>query len=118
MGQTANGAPWPESTAPVRDGSAAIRALAEWVDPRAYLRYMANSGGYTTNSNGGISIPTPFQNVVVGVATPQISAYGYSWNRASSGAPPGVVWFNFVDVRLAAVVPNVFAIIDYIVMGY
>lgn len=116
MGQTPQGLPWPEPTAPVRDGSAAIRALAEAVSPRTPYEVLAGSGGYATNSNGGISITTPFNNVVVGLAASQYTAAGYLWQRAS-GAPPGTIWFQFIDPS-GNTVPNSFGILDFIVMGY
>lgn len=125
MGTTASGLPWPDGTAPVRDGDNAIKALADAVDARSAkspagvaLTTWATSGGYTTNSQGGVAIPVPFQTVIMGQANPQITAYGYSWNRASTGPPPGTVWFNLVDVTARTFVPNVFSVMDVMVMGY
>lgn len=117
MGTTANGLPWPEPTAPVRDGAAAVRALAEAVDPKAPFKVFAGSGGFTVNAQGGIAINLPFQTIVTGIAAAQTTAYGYGWNRAS-GSPAGVVWFNFVDIVAHTTAPNVFAVIDYYVVGY
>ena len=119
MGNTAQaGLPWPEPTAPVRDGAAAMRALAEALDPRVPLKVFAGSGGYTTNSGGGLALTVPFQTVTFGLAWTEINAYGYGWYRASTGPPPATVWFNFVDLAARAYVPNIFAIINYIVMGF
>jgi len=64
-----------------------------------------------------VAINVPFQTVVMAQANPQATAYGYSWNRDSS-APGGLVWFQFTDVVNKAAVPNVFAVMDFIVMGY
>jgi hypothetical protein len=81
------------------------------------IRIVASSGGYTTNQFGGVAIPVPFQTVVMGQGNAQATAYGYSWNRDPS-APAGNVWFQFTDVVAHAATPNVFAIIDWIAMGY
>ena|SRR6478752_4790833 len=125
MGTTAKGAPWPDGTAQVRDGDNAIKALADWIDPLVAatpggvaLKAWVTSGGYTTNSQGGVAITVPFQTVIMGQANPQITAYGYSWNRASTGPPPGTVWFNLVDVTARTFVPNAFSVMDVLVMGY
>jgi hypothetical protein len=117
MGTTASGLPYPEPTAPVRDGALAIRQLAEAIDPRANLKSFAGSGGYTTNEFGGVALNVPFQTITFGMANPQATAYGYSWNR-DSRAPAGLVWFQFCDVVNKAAMPNVFAVMDYIVEGY
>jgi hypothetical protein len=53
MGTTAGGLPWPEPTLPVRDGAAAIRALAEAIDARV-------AGGLlvaVTGADGMIYVP-------------------------------------------------------------
>lgn len=124
MGQTAGGLPWPEPSAPVRDGALAIRQLAEVLDPRMAhsdggmpIRITASSGGYTTNQFGGVAINVPFQTVVMGQGNAQASAYGYTWNR-DPAAPAGVVWFQLCDTATKAAVPNVFSLIDWVVMGY
>ena len=77
----------------------------------------AGSGGYTVNAQGGIALNLPFPNIVVGIGATQASAYGFTWNRSPS-APAGVVWFQFTDVVNHNYAPNVFAIIDYFVLGY
>jgi hypothetical protein len=82
------------------------------------LKVFAGSGGYTTNSAGGVALPVPFQTVTMAIANTQINAYGYAWYRASNGPPPGVAWLNFVDIAARNYVPNVFAIMDYVIMGY
>lgn len=46
MGTTSGGLPWPEPTAPVRDGAAAIRSLAEAIDSRT-------AGGLVVAVTGG-----------------------------------------------------------------
>lgn len=125
MGTTSKGAPYPVGTDKVVDGDNAIKALADWINPLIAetptgqaLRAWVTSGGYTTNSQGGVAITVPFQTVIMGQANPQITSYGYSWNRASTGPPPGTVWFNLVDVTGRTFVANAFAVMDIIVMGY
>jgi hypothetical protein len=60
MGQTTNGLPWPEPTAPVRQGSADIRALAEAVETRGGGRDLqAGQTIVTTNQFGQFRITPP-----------------------------------------------------------
>jgi hypothetical protein len=63
MGTTAHGLPWPEPTAPVRDGSAAIRALAEALENRGGgLDVQAGQTIVTTNQFGQFRI-TPVRAI-------------------------------------------------------
>jgi hypothetical protein len=63
MGSTVNGLPWPEPTAPVRDGAAAIRALAEALENRGGGRdVQAGQTIVTTNQFGQFRI-TPARTI-------------------------------------------------------
>lgn len=115
---TPHGLPWPEPTNPVRDGAAAIRSLAEYVDPRVPWEVYATSGGYTTNQFGGIALTTPFNNVVLGVAQMRTSGYAPIVLQSSNGAPASTYWVNAYNVDDHSLVFNTFIVIDVIVMGY
>ena len=63
MGFTAQGLPWPEPTAPVRDGAAAIKALADALNARGSgFSWVAAKVSVTTSSTGIalVSFPVPF----------------------------------------------------------
>jgi hypothetical protein len=59
MGTTPNGLPWPEGTAPVRDGDNAIKALAEKIDPRLPLGMTGVYGNYTVGAQGFCTVTFP-----------------------------------------------------------
>ena len=109
MGSTASGLPYPEPTAPVREGAQAIRALAEALDPRAPKRTWSGRGGYSTNSQGGIAINLPFVAATV-VATSE--AGGYMWMRPGLATPATTVWLNYIDTRTGGIVANTFGIVN------
>jgi hypothetical protein len=56
MGATANGYPWPEPTAPVRDGAAAVRALAEHDQRQTPWAMRAGWGGGNTDVSGYVRV--------------------------------------------------------------
>lgn len=116
MGQTSHQLPWPEPTAPVRDGAAAIRALAEVLDPRVPFQMTVISGGFTTAAGGGIAFTVPFQNVV-GAAAMLVGSGAIGMQRAS-GSPPGQVWINPFNTTNGQLVTNTFMALDLIVWGY
>jgi len=67
MGNTTGGLPWPEPSAPVRDGAVAIRNLAESVDTRygSKKKHYINWDG-NTDVNGLFSIAVPTTSVIYG----------------------------------------------------
>lgn len=116
MGTSPNGAPWPDGTAQVRDGDNAIKALADWFDPRAPYVVAVYSGGYTTNSYGGITFNLPFQTVhaaavaYVGTGSPIIL-------QRSPAAPAGQAWVNAINSTNGSIVANTFIQVDVVVWG-
>jgi hypothetical protein len=60
MGQTAGGLPYPEPTMPVRDGAAAIKALADALQTRgAGARWVVDKQNVTTGSTGYAVVTYP-----------------------------------------------------------
>jgi hypothetical protein len=117
MGTTPHGAPYPDGTGKVVDGDNAIKALAEWIDPRSPWKVYATSGGYTTNSFGGIILTVPF-TAVLGVAQLRTSAGTAVYLQSSSGPPPaGQYWLNAFKLSDNTPQINTFLVVDVIVMG-
>lgn len=52
MGTTTHGLPWPEPTAPVRDGAAAVKALAEMVDKQHPATIRTGQVNISTDATG------------------------------------------------------------------
>jgi hypothetical protein len=74
MGNTTGGLPWPEPTMPVRDGAAAIRALAEATDKIHYpphLSFYVFDKNVTTDGNGLFLVAwaPPIVGIVGGIIT-------------------------------------------------
>jgi hypothetical protein len=58
-GTTPNGFPYPAASEPVRDGAAAIQALATAIDPRLPYRVHKIFGNYTTTAGGLATVTCP-----------------------------------------------------------
>jgi len=116
MGTAPNGAPWPDGTAQLRDGDNAIKALADWVDSRAPYQMVLFSGGYTTNSYGGITFTLPFPTVYA-VAALYVGTGAPIGMQRSPAAPAGQVWANAYNTTNGDVVANTFIQVDVIVWG-
>jgi hypothetical protein len=93
MGTTGTLLPYPEPTAPVRDGAAAIKALADRLTvqtPAPRLWFAA--AGYSTNGTGDIAVQTALGAVDGGLII--LSGTGVVTWAKLTGAPPGVLWFR------------------------
>jgi hypothetical protein len=116
MGTTSTGLPYPDGTAPVRDGDNAIKALADELNKRTPWKSVQTSGGYSTNAYGGIVLTIPFPSAVLAVgAVAMEQAIGL---RRSTAAPAGQCWINAYNTMTGALVVNTFLVIDVIIMGY
>ena len=83
MGQTTGGLPWPEPTAPVRDGSVNIRSLAEATDTRyGSKRKHYIDKAQNTDVNGLLDIDVPTTATIYGCVV---------YERASDQNPNGPV---------------------------
>jgi hypothetical protein len=102
MGLTPSGLPWPEPSAPVQQGAAAIRALAEAIDPRASYKAMVVGGNYTTDAQGYFVINVPsgavngfmvdyfgtFQPILINPYNAGGTGVGFKvWSMGGTGAP-------------------------------
>lgn len=116
MGTTPHGAPYPEGTDKVVNGDDAIKALAQWVDPRAPYQVAIYSGGYTTNSYGGITFTLPFQTVQAAAAAYVGTGSPIALQR-SPAAPAGQAWINAFNTTNGSLVANTFIQVDVVIWG-
>lgn len=117
MGQTTSGLPWPEPTAPVRDGASAIRALAESLDKRLpYDQMVMGRGGYTTNGYGGIIVNVAGFTVVGLVAVTEQE--GYSCTKPQGTPPVGQIWINVFSTSNGSLATNTFILFNFIAFGW
>jgi hypothetical protein len=116
MGTTSTGLPYPDGTAPVRDGDNAIKALADELNTRVPWKTYQTSGGYSTNAYGGIVLTVPFASTILAVAIAAVeSPIAF---RRSTAAPAGQCWINAFNTTDGTLVASTFIIMDIIVMGY
>jgi hypothetical protein len=95
MGTTATGLPYPEPTAPVRDGAVAIKALADALTlqtAQAKLKFF--NAALTTNGTGDIAIVTGLATINGVVATMYGSDTVAKTCIRLNGAPAGSVWLR------------------------
>jgi hypothetical protein len=116
MGSEPNGAPWPDGTAQLRDGDDAIKALAQWADPRAPFRVAVFAGGYTTNQYGGITFTLPFQTVNA-AAVAYVGTGSPIMLQRSPAAPAGQAWINAINSTNGTLVANTFIQVDVVIWG-
>jgi hypothetical protein len=116
MGTTSTGLPYPDGTAPVRDGDNAIKALADELNTRVPWKTYQTSGGYSTNAYGGIVLTVPFASTVLAVGS--VAMEQSIGLRRSTAAPANQAWINAYNTQNGDLVVNTFLIIDIIVMGY
>ena len=116
MGSTAHGLPWPDPTAPVRNGSADIRALAEAIDPRIPNKTYHTYGGYSTNVTGDVAIPTPGITTNVGMIG-TIESTGSYFMTKMAGPGNGVIVLRVFNSVTGAVLANGFIIMSVYTWG-
>jgi hypothetical protein len=95
MGTTGTQLPYPDPTAPVRDGAAAIKALADRLTvqlPQTLLKFF--NAAATTNGTGDIAIVTGLATVNGLVAILYGSDTVAKTCIRLNGAPAGQVWLR------------------------
>jgi hypothetical protein len=95
MGKTTNGVPWPEPTAPVRDGATDMRSMAEFTDGKLIRGGLLDG---TTDGGGWIDIPmspAPKQIVFTQIGDLQFSPWIPHQQVTVHGIYP-----TFVSVRV------------------
>ena len=114
MGSTTTGLPWPDPAAPVRNGAADIRTLADSTEKR----WGADEGRWPRrvhrpNAQGGSASRLLFTVLgAVGIT----EALGYSCIRPD-GAPAGTLWINVFSTSNGLAAANAFIILHYIAFG-
>jgi hypothetical protein len=92
---TATSLPYPEPSAPVRNGAADIRALADALTaqlPQSRLAFF--NAAATTNGTGDVAFDTGLGSVNGVVATMYTTATAAMTCIRLSGAPAGQVWLR------------------------
>lgn len=97
-GATPGGLPYPYANEAVREGAAAIQALAEATEIRAPKKIAVLVGGWTTNQYGDIRIPAGPISVVEGAVGAYLGGVAILVVTSPQGASaPDSVGFSFFN---------------------
>lgn len=86
MGNTASGLPWPEPTAPVKDGAASVKALADALEKRIAKSVRGGRSDLVASTGGNFKIILTDLLLSSIVVTPMIPSNAVATVIATEGA--------------------------------
>ncbi len=122
MGTTAHGLPYPEPTAPVANGAADMRALAEAIDPHYGVKVAAGVASVTTDAFGNVVLGAPYVpagcKVIAGVVIGNQRDYP-AWGVLNSQDIPlggAAIAFKMMNGGTTTAIANLTISVGYLVV--